>query len=312
MMIIWLFALCIVGAILAKSAGIVVQATSYIAKKLQVTSFLFGYILLGFVTTIPEMFVAGQAIHDGIPQISAGNLLGGSILLLSFVMGASAFFLGRIILNHSMSKRDIAFSSFVIGVPSLCLWDGKLTRIEGLILLIIYVLHILSLNREQHIVEKIEHHAKHVRHLWHAIGLFILGITGIAVSSRFLVSIAKGFTTSLEISSFIIGLFLVTFGTNLPELTLAWKAIIQKKRDIAFGDILGSSVVNTPILGIVCIIAPFSVPDIERMRIPLLFLAFIAVFFYRAASMKNDITRREGAVLLFAYLLFVFFEMQNI
>lgn len=312
MMIIWLFALCILGAILAISAGIVVQATSYIAKKLQVTSFLFGYILLGFVTTIPEMFVAGQAIHDGIPQISAGNLLGGSILLLSFVMGASAFFLGRIILNHSMSKRDIAFSSFVIGAPSLCLWDGKLTRIEGLVLLIIYILHILFFNREQHIIEKIEHHAKHVRHLWHAIGLFILGITGIALSSRFLISIAKGFITSLGISPFIIGLFLVTFGTNLPELTLAWKAIIQKKRDIAFGDILGSSVVNTPILGIVCIIAPFSVPDIRRMRITLLLLAFIAVFFYRAASMKNDITKREGAVLLFTYLLFVLFEMQNI
>jgi len=102
---------------------------------------------------------------------------------------------------------------------------------------------------------------------------------------------------------------LVTFGTNLPEITLAVEAILKKKRDIAFGDVLGSAVINTPILGIICIISPFSVPDYLRMRVTLALLFIVSLFFFIAALSKRDITRKEGLVLLASYVLFVVFEL---
>lgn len=300
------------GIVLAISANWVVKATAYFSKRLEVQSFLLGFLVLGFATTIPEMFVAFQAVTDGIPQLSVGNLLGGSILLLSFVMGGSAIFLKRIVLDHGMTKWDIGLSTFVIGAPALALWDGKMTRFEGLILFVIYVIHIFFINREQHVIDRVEHHVKNVKHPLHAVLLGLGGLIGLAFSSRLIVTMGEGIARQFSVSPFVIGLFLITFGTNLPELTLAVEAIIRKKRDVAFGDVLGSAVINTPLLGIICMIAPFSVPDHLRMRATLILLAGTALFFWWAASSKRDITRREGVVLLIIYILFVAFEMMKI
>ena len=297
------------GFVLAKSADWVVKATAFIAKKAHIRSFLLGFLLLGFATTIPEMLVAYQAIHDGVPQLSVGNLLGGSILLLSFVMGGSAIILKRIKLDHGLSTFDIGMSSFVILAPAVVLWDGKLARLEGWILIGVYVAHLLFINREQQVSETVDHHTKHVSHIWHALGLLIGGLVGMAIASRYIVTIAELVAQVFSIPTFVVGLFLVTIGTNLPELTLAVEAIIKKQKDIAFGDILGSSVINTPLLGVIGVISPFTIPDHERMQVTLLLLVLVSIFFFWAAVTKKDITRREGFVLFTIYIAFIMFEM---
>ncbi len=308
----YIIAFIVLGYVLARCADWVVKAVSYFSHALHVKSFLFGFMLLGFATTIPEMFVAYQSVSDGIPQLSVGNLLGGSILLLSFVMGASAIFLKRVILDHGMSSFDIGMSAFVVAAPAFVIWDGKLTRFEGMLLIAIYIIHLIFINKEQHVLSTVEQHAKHVKHAGHAILLGLGGIVGMAVSSRYIVTIGEASATLLGIPTFVIGLFLITFGTNLPELTLAIEAIVQKKRDVAFGDILGSSVINTPLLGVICLIKPFTMPDYERVQMTLLLLVLVSVFFFWAASTKKDITRREGIVLFTVYIAFVLFEMLRV
>lgn len=308
----YVIAFLVLGFVLAKSADWVVKGTSFIAQKAHIKSFLLGFLLLGFATTIPEMFVAYQAVHDGLPQLSVGNLLGGSILLLSFVMGGSAIILKRIKLDHGLSVFDISMSSAVILAPAVVIWDGNLTRLEGWILLGVYVVQLLFINKEQHVTDTMEHHAKQVSHAWHALGLLIGGLIGMAIASRYIVTIAEIVANMFSIPAFVIGLFLVTIGTNLPELTLAIEAIVKKQKDIAFGDILGSSIINTPLLGVICIIRPFSIPDHERMQVTLILLALVSVFFFWAASTKKDITRREGFVLFTIYIAFILFEMLKI
>lgn len=312
MIVLYGIAFIVLGIILATGADWVVKSVSYFSHTLRIKSFLIGFLLLGFATTIPEMFVAYQSVRDGIPQLSVGNLLGGSILLLSFVMGISAIFLKRIVLDHGMTTFDIGISALVVMAPAVVLWDGALTRTEGWVLIAIYILHILFINKEQHVVGDIESHAKHVKHAAHAIFLGVGGLIGMAVSSRYIVLIGELVAKAINIPPFVIGLFLITFGTNLPEISLAVEAIIKKRRDIAFGDILGSSVINTPLLGIICVLAPFSVPDHERMRVTLILLGLVSVFFFWAASTKKDITRREGIVLFTVYAAFILFEMMNI
>lgn len=175
MIIFYCISFIILGCILARCADWVVKAVSYFSHTLHIKSFLFGFVLLGFVTTIPEMFVAHQSVTDNIPQISVGNLLGGSILLLSFVMGTSAIILKRITLAHRMSLFDIATASVVIAAPTFVLWDGVLTKFDGVFLIALYVFHILFINREQRVVENIEEHARHIKHAGHALLLFGLG-----------------------------------------------------------------------------------------------------------------------------------------
>jgi cation:H+ antiporter len=305
-------AFLVLSIALAKSADWMMKGISYFAHSLKIQSFLLSFLLLGIITSIPEMFVAFQSIADKVPQLSVGNLLGGAIFKLSFLMGISAILLGRIVLNHGMTLFDIGISAVVTLAPAVVVWDGKLTRLEGFILIGIYLIHIAYINKEQHVLSSIEHHAQHVKHGAHALLLCIGGLVGMAIASKYLVEIGSSSAMLLGIPPFVIGLFLITLGTNLPELTLATEAIMKKNQDIAFGDILGSSVISTLILGIVCVISPFSVPDHERMRMTLIILALVSVFFFWAASTKKDITRREGIVLFTVYIAFVLFEMLRV
>jgi len=312
MIALYILAFILSGVVLAVCANWVVRSVSYFSQALHVKSFLLGFLLLGVATTIPEMFVAYQSVHDGVPQLAVGNLLGGSILLLSFVMGTSAIFLKRIVLDHGMRTMDIGISSLVVFAPAIMLWDGTLSRAEGALLVIVYLIHIFLINKEQQLVGHIEEHAHHVKHGGHAIFLSIVGLAGMAIASRSIVTIGEHVVQLVHMPTFVVGLFLITFGTNLPEISLAVEAVIKKKRDIAFGDILGSSVINTPILGIIGLLAPFTIADHERIRVTLLLLALVALFFYWAASSKRDVTRKEGFVLLVVYGSFVLFEMMHI
>ncbi len=312
MIILYIIAFLLLSILLAKSADWVIKGVSYFAHSLKIRSFLLSFLLLGIITSIPEMFVAFQSVMDHVPQLSIGNLLGGVIFKLAFVMGISAILLRRIYLDHGMTKLDIGLSSLVMLAPAVVVWDGKLTRFEGIILIVIYLVHVLYINKEQHIVTTIEQHAKHVKHGGHAVLLGVGGLVGMAFASRYIVSISELSATLLNIPPFVIGLFLLSVGTNLPEFTLAVEAIMKKKEDVAFGDILGSSAINTLILGVVCTVSPFSVPDHERMRMTLIILALVAVYFFWAASSKKDITRREGIVLFVIYIAFILFEMLHI
>jgi len=312
MIFIYIILFLILSVILAKSADWVTKGISYFAHALKIKSFLLSFLLLGIITSIPEMFVAFQAVFDHVPQLSIGNLLGGVIFKLAFIMGISAILLRRIYLDHGMTKFDIGLSSLVMLAPAVVVWDGKLTRVEGIILIAVYLIHVLYINKEQHVVSQFEQHAKHVKHGPHALLLSIGGLVGMAVASKYIVAISEVSATLLNIPPFVIGLFLLSVGTNLPEFTLAVEAIVKKKEEVAFGDILGSSAINTLILGIVCVVSPFSVPDHERMRMTLIILALVAVYFFWAASSKKDITRREGIVLFIIYVAFILFEMLHI
>src|SRR3989344_4371833 len=121
------------GFVLSGSASLVVRSASTLAYKMGITSYAVGFFLLGILTSTPEMFVALQSAIDDVPQLSMGNLLGGSILLLSFVIGLSSVLLGKVRLNHGFKFHEILVSSVVIASPVAFVWDGQLTRTEGAI-----------------------------------------------------------------------------------------------------------------------------------------------------------------------------------
>ena len=78
----------------------------------------------------------------------------------------------------------------------------------------------------------------------------ITGSVLIIASSRIVVDLTIYFSNYLKISLFLISLLGLSIGTNLPELSLAVRSVIAKKKDVAFGDYIGSAAANTFIFGI--------------------------------------------------------------
>ena len=295
------------GIVLTGAVAVVVKHSSSLAQKLGLSSFTIGFLLLGVLTSTPELFVAMQAAHDGIPQLGVGNLLGGSILLLSLVMGVVAILLGRVRLDHQLSMRELLAMMGVIVAPIVALWDDRFTRPEGLFLVGVYILHAFVLNRD----DKKNHQKKKIRvgGFGRHVCMLGVGVGVMFVSSRFIVTSAEAIMGILSIAPLLFGLFFLSLGTNLPELTLAFESIRHRRREIAFGDFLGSAAANTLILGILGLVAPFTGSGNGRLLGALLILGSVTLYFLWAISSGRTITRKEGIGLLIFYFLFVFYEM---
>lgn len=294
------------GIVLTIAARVVVKQSSILAGKLGLSSFVIGFLLLGLITSTPELFVAIQAARDGIPQLAVGNLLGGSILLLSFVMGVVAIVFGKVSLDHHLSMRELWVMMGVIVAPIAVLWDERLTRPEGLFLVGIYGLHAFILNRDGK--KKKVREIRKIRGIGGHLVMLATGVVVMFISSRLIVTSAEAIMGMFSITPLLFGLFFLSLGTNLPELALAYESIRHRRREIAFGDFLGSAAANMLILGLLGLVAPFSGGN-GRLMGALLLLGSVCIYFLWAISSGRTITRKEGIGLLAFYFLFVLYEV---
>ena len=296
------------GILLTSGAHVVSRSVAHISRVARITGFSLSFLLLGLSTSAPEMLVAYRSVVEGVPQLSVGNLIGGSILLLSLVMGLSSVLYAKITLAHGMTFREIVLSSIVVAAPATVLWDGSLTRIEGALLIGIYIVHAMLLRNETKVERHRAYISLHPPVLWKSFALLCIGLIAMLVASYFIVELATTLIALFHIPAFVFGLVLLSLGTNLPEFALAWQAGKSKTKSIAFGDFLGSAAANTPILGVLGVVAPFSLEHADRILFSLVLLFAVTVFFVWTLSSRRDITRKEGFGLLLFYVMFVLFE----
>ena len=87
------------------------------------------------------------------------------------------------------------------------------------------------------------------------IGMTLAGIAIIVIGAERLVDAAVGMAREFNVSDALIGLTVVAIGTSAPELVTTIVSTVRGERDIAIGNLLGSSVYNILlILGITCLV----------------------------------------------------------
>lgn len=142
--------------------------------------------------------------------------------------------------------------------------------------------------------------------------LLIVGLVILILGAEALVRGASSLAKKMGISSLVIGLTVVAFGTSMPEMVVSVYSAFTGNTDIAIGNVVGSNIANILlILGAAAIIYPISVKDTTAWReIPFALLAIILVF-----TMGNDgwldkvnfnaITRTDGLSLLSLFFIFL-------
>ena len=76
--------------LLVKGADILISSSIAIGKKLKVSEFFIGLIVVGFGTSLCELLVSIDAVIKNSPDISVGNVIGSNIaniLLVTFAAG---------------------------------------------------------------------------------------------------------------------------------------------------------------------------------------------------------------------------------
>lgn len=144
------------------------------------------------------------------------------------------------------------------------------------------------------------------------IGKFVVGLLLIVKGADWLTDGASSIARKFNISTLVIGLTIVAFGTSAPELVVSSMASISGETDIAIGNVVGSNIFNVlAIMGITALIAPVPVKGNNiKYEVPLAILASVAVFVMASDAIFNGgganvITRGEGIILLCFFLIFL-------
>lgn len=297
------------------SSGMAVSVFEKLVHELKVNKFLLATILIGFSTSMPEFFIGIASAMRGQPEISLGNILGANIANLSWIVGGAAMLSGSIPVVGDFLRRDLWISLGVGLLPLFLIADGGLTRLDGVVLVLVYVLYLRDVMRNK--TDMLKRHKlvarKHVKHHFKTLVEYMLetvklvAACGVLVAaSSALISLAIEMSTSFGVSLFWVGLLVIAFGTTLPELVLTFVATEKKEMSLVLGNILGSIAVNsTLILGVIAMISPIKYENSVQNGFSGLFFVMIMGVFWLFTRTKHKLERWEGMVLVGIYAMFV-------
>ena len=121
--------------LLVWSADRFVEGAAATAKHAGMPSLLIGMVIVGFGTSAPEMVVSAMAAIDGNPDLALGNALGSNIVNTGLILGLTAI-ITPILVQSKIVRKEIPLLLLISSVLGYFLWDGSLTRLESVLLLV--------------------------------------------------------------------------------------------------------------------------------------------------------------------------------
>ena len=284
-----------------------------LAKKWGLSALFCGLVIVGFGTSMPELFVSVNAALNNQPDIAIGNVIGSNIANVLLILGLCAMIMPLTVAPISL-RRD---ALMVIAASVLCIAlssKGVISFAEGLLLLGALAAYLTwaYLSEKGQSAPAAELHAAEGQEIenvpqsmfWSVVQL-VVGLGLLIAGSQILLKGAVGIAHGLGVSEAVIGLTLVAFGTSLPELTISIIAALRKHADVAVGNILGSNIFNLlGILGVSSLIKPIQVTGrvAEFDQWVMLAVALVLLLFLYTG---RRLSRTEGGMLFLAYVAYI-------
>lgn len=289
------------------SASYIISAVSDYAKKLGISNYIIGFLVVSVGTSIPELSTAFVAAFKGAGNMVLGDVLGANIIDVTLVLGVTAI-IGKKLFIHGGNLLDKTLISVLLvsALPLALGFDGRLSRIDGIILIGAFFIYVINmLIKEGHM----GHVKKDVKWgiIWKDMVIITISLITLLISANLLISAARVVGRNMGISDLVLGLVLVAVGTTIPELTVEVQSVLKGVSGIAFGDILGSVVCNSSlVLGLSALLNPITILTENRaiFRDSAMFMVtavYIALLFIK----KKQITWTEGIGLLMVYATFL-------
>jgi len=354
MLIFWIFVFIISLAFLVKGADWFVESAEKIGLAFKISPFIIGVTIVALGTSFPELasslaavfkeaIIVNGTIIDP-TEIVAANVIGSNIANILLIVGLAAVATKSFLaVKRSLIDIDLPLLASVTVLFGFILWDGEITRLEGILLLLAFLIYILytvfqrrDISKEEALGEdnklsssplagaqvpeelptgeifevlpsRIDRRKakKPVGKLNSKVFFFlILGAICLTVGANYLIDSVMKLSEILQIGVSLIAIFAVALGTSLPELVVSVRAAAQKKYEIALGNIFGSNVFNALIvIGIPSLIKPLLVDNIT-LTIGFPFMV-IATILLIISGITRRISVWEGLMFLLIYILFV-------
>jgi cation:H+ antiporter len=331
--------------LLIKGADTLIGSSSRLAKILGVPSFIIGLSVIAFGTSAPEAAVGIFSGIRGANELTMGDVIGSSIVNIVVVIGITAIIL-PVRVEKIIALREIPISFGIqIVLCIMLLWDGVLSRLDALVLLLIFALflHYLVkktrtvlertakeacgenavcedeleeeleeiLEKEEVLASDIEETAADRDEIPKLVVMSILGVISLIVGANLIVDSAVNIAHWVGVSEEFIGLTVIAIGTSLPELVTSIMAIMKKEDELAVGNIIGSNIFNIAfVLGISSLINP--IPISAEMLMDLAFMCIATLIIFIPSLIFEKVSRRIGFVFISYYVIFIAYKIAQL
>jgi cation:H+ antiporter len=299
--------------ILGWSTSRFVEGASGLARGFNVSPMVIGLTIVAFGTSTPEVLVSAMAALQGNSGIAIGNVVGSNITNMTLVVGVTALITPLTVHSQTL-RKEFPLMLLVMLAALVLIWDGVLSRADGLLLLagmVMLIFWTIRLSRRASLDDPLEvaFSARIPEIILTRVAWWRLfsGLVLLLISSRLLVWGATSIAHTFGVSDLIVGLTIVAVGGSLPELAASVAAARKGENDIAIGNIVGSNLYNIlAALGITGIIGPGRFDTLVLTRdYPLMFGLSVALYFMARGSSDSGyggIQRWEGGLLLIVFI----------
>lgn len=278
-------------AALIYGADFIIKESERIALHYKISHYVIGATLVAFGTSLPEMAASMTAATYGKSDMAVANVLGSVVFNITLILGLVLLISKKMYPKRDLFSLDSAWVIIPVVIFLIMIQDGIISRFDGMLFLLLMASYLFFLFKESkdelggEIDEELTQGFNWIKTSIFLVVGFVLTIGG----ANFVVESATNIARSLEISEWIIGLFLIAVGTSLPELVVSIVAAKKGNAEMSIGNIIGSNVANfSMVLGGSALISPLLV-DLTKTSfdIAILVAASIALLFILANKLYN-------------------------
>ena len=299
------------GLFLVLAGSWLVKSLSKIAAFLRISEFVAGFIIMAIATSLPELFVGITSALAKNTALLLGTVIGSNIANLTLVAGIPILLSKGIKIKSKKTQVDALYLFFISIVPlTLMLLGGGLDRIDGAILIVVFLVYARRMYMQRRVFKKeyVNHGFKRKDVVFSTI-FFVFSLAVLFVSASFVVRYASALALDLSVPPIFIGLFFIALGTSLPELVFSVQAASKGHSEMVLGNLIGSNIANlTLILGITALIHPIS-SDFLLFITSGMYMLLITFLFATFVSSGSRLDVKEGVSLIFFYVFFIIIEL---
>ena len=314
MIILWIAAFLAGAALIVWGAETFAEHLGVASVRLGVSTFAMALLLAG--AEPEELATVIAAALKGAPGIALGDAIGANIAICLVALGVGA-------IVAPLPFRGAVMRYATLGLPigavaAWITWDGDVTRIQGALLVALYVVYVTTIwivERRPPMLgetEEIEEARKKAakgggaeRKMGREFALVFAGVAAMAFGGWLLVE-AVIQITGVEETQTKLGLTLVGFATGFELVVLAWSTSRRGASEAAVAGVVGSFAYNmTMTLGAGALVRPLTIGNAVLLHAPLLIMLGALSMPILLALPSGSLRRPTGAVLLIAYAGFI-------
>jgi cation:H+ antiporter len=284
-------------------ADFIIKESERIALHFNISHFVIGATLVAFGTSLPEMAASMMASSTGKSDMAIANVVGSVTFNITLVLGIVFIIAKDMNPKRDLFAQDSAWVILPVAIFFIMIQDGFIGRFDGILFLLLMVSYIIFLfsSAKDDLADEIDDNLAKNNFNWSKTILFLgIGFSLTIGGANFVVESGANIARTFGVSEWIIGIFLISLGTSLPELVVSVVAVKKGSAEMSIGNIIGSNVANfSMVLGASSLINPLSI-NLLNTKFDLLIMASASITLL--FILANRIYNKAGGIFLLIIL----------